>query len=67
MFNTIDQSMCIVYLGIKPRLVGIQKMTLISNVVENIASLTNIKLGCGKFSKLLFLNTSARKKYYRLS
>lgn len=35
MFNTIDQSMCIVYLGIKPRPIEIQKMTLISNVVES--------------------------------
>ncbi len=66
MFNTIDQSMCIAYLGLKPRPIGIQKMTLISNVVENIAPLSNIKLECGKFSKLLFLNTNARRKYYRL-
>jgi hypothetical protein len=67
MFNIIDPSMWIVYLGIKPRPIRIQKMTLISNVVENIAPLSNIKLGCGKFSKLLFLNTNARKKYYGLS
>ncbi len=66
MFNTIDQSMCIVYLGIKPRPIGIQKMTLISNVVENIAPLSNTKLECGKLSKLLFLNINARRKYYRL-